>query len=400
MLKAAGGATESKLHFSARDAWRKMFKQDKAIKAAELSLDEAKRRAQEAERDVQRAEAALEEARKKRSDTAELYAYLTTNLAAEANADKQPAAHAALRQLRAAFGPNGPRLAACVQALESLVMSVVPAAAADYGDDPALHGLDLPAGDGDDHVSICTSIADEELDADVGDLILQSSVAAAEKDLQDLLKQRDQAVAIAIRVDASQKEAALPYQERIRIAQARLEHTKAMLSGPTSSSQGGSPVPATTTTTIIASPTATSSSTTAATGSTVCGGAARMDFESVQHKRPLSQPRPRSASVLQQARNRLGDGSTVAQVRQMPHASALPAAFATAARATSVARNLPPAIGDDAGLPMAFRPLAREGGALRAELREMVRRAQLPRTRGRSPPAAAGSAARSRSERA
>ncbi len=410
MLRVAGGATESKLLFSARDAWTKMAKQDKAITMAEKDLDDAKRIAAEAEARVQRAASALDAARQRRRNTAEQYAYLTTNLAAEANTDRQHAVHSALQHLREAFGQHSPQVAHCLQALESFVASVAPAAAPPYSDDPVLQDLVFMPKGGDGAKSDCTSVVSGTDDVDVGDLILQPSIAAAERDLRDLISQRDHAVALAIRADGSQKEAALPFQKKIQAIQDRICRTKELLQAPArpppqvaepltdvhgSSSHGASAAMATFST-VAASCVAPRDDDTA------------MDCEGPRRKRPLSVPRLRGGIAGAQSLGaRATDDAGCAQSGCAPSVSALPAAFATAARAASVLPARPATTTTDDDVPAAFRPLAREGASIRAGLQDMVRSAQLPRPRGRSPRPVGTTAARdglsaprSRSERA
>ncbi len=382
MLKAAGGATESKLHHTARDEWRKLGRYDKAISAAEVSLEAAKRAAEEAERAVLRTARKLEAVKQKKKNASDKYAWLATNLAAEANSGKQPAAHLALQRIREAVGNASPEMANWLCDLESFVVSVAPAANEAIDESHVLPASVAPPRGACDAASDGTSIASDDEDFEVGDLILQPNIEAAERDLRDLIKQREQAVALAFRTDGSQREAAQAFNDKICAAQLRLDRTKAMLRGASASASAAAPRPA-------------------ASGSTFLPSQERgavsdaMVLENGQRKRPVSETRG-------------GDGmvDAAAQSARPVPPMALPAAFATADRAASVPRAPLPAVSFGGRVPLAFQTITREGARLRSDLQSMVRAAELNRpTRGRSPHAAAGrecgesGAGRSRSER-
>ncbi len=224
LAKSAGGLTQRKLNFELMAEATNINKFEKAVEKGRRDVEEAKEYVQEALRYQEDAERALEAAEQKLRNSQDRRAWLATNLAAETNAQRHGGVHEAFATLRLAVHTGLPlELRQKWDVLEGFFQSVAPAAAQFMADDPALRGL----GGSEAGTSVAGDAVGEE---DIGDLIMQSDLVTARADLADLVKQRDEAVAIAIRQGGSQEHARGRFDGRICEARERIQRTEALLS--------------------------------------------------------------------------------------------------------------------------------------------------------------------------
>ncbi len=373
--KIAGGITQQQLNFQLLDEARNIAKYEKALVDDQLRLEQAKVDVEEAARQLQAAEQTVEATRQKLANSQARRAHLASTLAAETNADKHGGLHAAVDNFRDAVREQLPPSALHLwQQLEDLVRTVVPPMPSALVGDPLIEEVSSSDVDCD----AATSVADEDgTTREVGDLILQSDLATAESDLQDLLKQQGNALALAVRTNESQGQVRRKFDSKIAEAMQRIQRTRALFKRA-SVDAGTAPLPADST--AARAPPGPSST---HSGLTPAQRAAP-SIETQPLPRPRSAPRSlRPQSDMQEA---------------VPAAAALPKAFATAERAASATRL---AVGAADAVMQADLPLTQlthKRREIRASLDAMEQRARRPE-RGRSLRRGRDASPRSRSER-
>ncbi len=374
--KIAGGLTQQQLNFQLLDEARNISKFEKALVDDQLRLEQAKADVDEAARQLQAAEQAVEATKQKLANSQARRAHLASTLAAETNADKHGGLHAAVDNFRDAVREQLPPGALHLwQQLEDLVRTVVPPVPSAFAGDPLVEEVSSSDVDCD----AATSVAEEDDDTarEVGDLILQSDLATAESDLQDLLKQQSNALALAVRTNESQGQVRRKFDSKIAEAMQRIQRTRTLFK---KTSNDGDPKP----------PPASQAAASAPSHSSSGGSALAPAQRAVPSVEAQPLPRPRSAPRSLRPQSDSQDAA--------PAAATLPKAFATAERAASATRLATSAADTVMQAEVPLTQLTQKRREIRASLEALEQRARRPE-RGRSLRRGRGTSPRSRSER-